>query len=84
MGYLSQAAASATRTPPAHPEGYLEAFANIYRNFAHHLAADLDAHTPDPQWLDYPTIDDGVRGMAFIKAAVESSHANAAWTRLPA
>jgi len=84
MGYLSQAAASATRTPPAHPEGYLEAFANIYRNFAHHLAADLDGHTPDPQWLDYPTIDDGVRGMAFIKAAVESSHANAAWTRLPA
>jgi predicted dehydrogenase len=82
MGYLGQPAAAATRTPPAHPEGYLEAFANIYRNFANHLAAVLDGNQPDPLWLDYPTIDDGVRGMAFIEAAVASSKANAAWMRI--
>jgi len=52
MGCLGQAAAAATRTPPAHPEGYLEAFANIYRNFANHLAAVLDGNKPDPLWLD--------------------------------
>ncbi len=81
-GYLGKAAAAAGRTPPAHPEGYLEAFANIYRNFANHLAAIIDGTDPDPLWLDYPGIEDGVRGMAFIEAVVASSKANAAWTTL--
>jgi predicted dehydrogenase len=84
MGYLGKAAAVATRTPPAHPEGYLEAFANIYRNFANHLASTLDKTTPDPVSLDYPGIEDGIRGMAFIEAVVASSQANARWTTLPA
>jgi predicted dehydrogenase len=84
MGYLGKAAASATRPPPAHPEGYLEAFANIYRNFANHLASALDKTTPDPVSLDYPGIEDGIRGMAFIEAVVASSQANARWTSLPA
>ena len=79
MGYLGKTAAAATRTPPAHPEGYLEAFANIYRNFANHLASVIDETTPDPFSLDYPGIEDGIRGMAFIEAVVASSQANASW-----
>jgi predicted dehydrogenase len=83
-GYLGAAARSAARTPPAHPEGYLEAFANIYRNFANHIRARLeDRKLPkDDPALDYPKIEDGVRGMAFIEAVVKSSKKNAAWTRL--
>jgi len=82
MGYLGATAAANTRTPPAHPEGYLEAFANIYRNFANHLRSVLDGTTPDPIALDYPKIEDGIRGMAFIEAVVESSKNNARWTPL--
>lgn len=81
-GYLCPAALAAGRTPPAHPEGYLEAFANIYKNFAHHLRATITKTTPDPLSLDYPKIEDGIRGMAFIEAVVASSKANAAWTKL--
>ena len=81
-GYLGRNAAAATRTPPAHPEGYLEAFANIYRNFANHIRAVESGTTPDETALDYPRIEDGIRGMAFIEAVVASSKANAAWTSL--
>lgn len=83
-GYLSAAARSASRTPPAHPEGYLEAFANIYRNFAGHIRARLEGRKPgrgEPV-LDYPRVEDGIRGMAFIEAVVRSSRKNAAWTKL--
>jgi predicted dehydrogenase len=82
LGYLGANAAYNTRTPPAHPEGYLEAFANIYRNFADHIAAVKSGATPDPKVLDYPGIDDGIRGMAFIEAAVASSRQGAVWTRM--
>lgn len=82
MGYLGATAAANTRTPAAHPEGYLEAFANIYRNFVSHLRAVLDQTAPDPLALDYPKIEDGIRGMAFIEAAVESTANNARWTSL--
>ncbi len=81
-GYLCESAASASRTPPSHPEGYLEAFANIYLNFANHIRAVIDGTEPDTQSTDYPKIDDGIRGMAFIEAVVASSKANAAWTPL--
>jgi predicted dehydrogenase len=83
-GYLGAAAQAATRTPPAHPEGYLEAFANIYKNFANHIRARLDGRklAKDDPALDYPKIQDGVRGMAFIEAVVKSSKKNAAWTKL--
>lgn len=84
LGYLGNAAKGATRTPPAHPEGYLEAFANIYKNFANHIRAVQAGRKlakNDPA-LDYPKIEDGVRGMAFIEAVVKSSKKNAAWTRL--
>jgi predicted dehydrogenase len=81
-GYLCPAALAAGRTPPAHPEGYLEAFANIYKNFAQHLRCLITNTTPDALCQDYPKIEDGVRGMAFIEAVVASSKANAAWTKL--
>jgi predicted dehydrogenase len=85
-GYLGAAAKAAGRTPPAHPEGYLEAFANIYKNFAFAIRARIDGRklTKDEPANDYPKIEDGVRGMAFIEAVVKSSKANAAWTRLDA
>jgi predicted dehydrogenase len=81
-GYLGAAAAANSRTPAAHPEGYLEAFANIYRNFANHIRATQAGTAPDPLVLDYPKIEDGVRGMAFIEAVVASSKHNAAWTKV--
>jgi len=81
-GYLSDVAKAAGRTPAAHPEGYLEGFANIYKAFANHIRARLAGTEPDELTLDYPKIEDGVRGMAFIDAVVASSKANAAWTKL--
>jgi predicted dehydrogenase len=83
-GYLSPIALAAGRTPPAHPEGYLEAFANIYRNFANTLRARLEGKKllKGDFALDFPTIHDGIRGMAFIEAVVASSKKNAAWTKL--
>src|SRR4051812_42722317 len=78
-GYLGKAALAAGRTPPAHPEGYLEAFANIYKNFANHIRARIEGRklAKTDLCLDYPKIEDGVRGMAFIEAVVKSSKANA-------
>src|SRR5213083_1346961 len=83
-GYLGKAALAAGRTPPAHPEGYLEAFANIYKNFASHIRARLESRklAKDDPALDYPKVEDAVRGMAFIEAVVKSSKKNAAWTKL--
>ena len=85
-GYLGAAAKGAGRTPPAHPEGYLEAFANIYKNFATDVRARLEGTklAKDDPANDYPKITDGIRGMAFIEAVVKSSRQNAAWTRLDA
>ncbi len=82
QGYLCPSALAHSRIPAGHPEGYLEAFANIYRNFAADLAALLSGSPPPDYAGDYPTIADGVRGMAFIEAVVESSRNNAAWTPL--
>jgi predicted dehydrogenase len=82
--YVCEAAAAHTRTPFGHPEGYLEAFANIYRNFAADIAASLSNETAPAHATDYPTIGDGLRGMAFIEAVVQSSADNAAWTELKA
>ncbi len=85
-GYLGAAAKAAGRTPPAHPEGYLEAFANIYKNFATAIRARQAGQklAKDDPANDYPKISDGVRGMAFIEAVVKSSKANSAWTKLDA
>lgn len=73
-------ALNVSRIPAGHPEGYLEAFATIYKNFATHLQAHLKGETiVNP---DYPSVADGVRGMKFIYAAVESDKNNAAWTKI--
>ena len=60
------------RTPGGHPEGYLEAFGNLYRNFALSLSAKLNNEEPHKEWLDFPGIEDGIRGMAFIDNVVAS------------
>ena len=78
----SAVAALHTRVPAGHPEGYLEAFANIYRNFALSLQSILKGETPKPEYLDFPTVHEGVRGMAFIEAVVASSNENAKWVRV--
>ena len=82
-GYLGKAALAAGRTPPAHPEGYLEAFANVYKAFAAAIRARLEGRklAKDDPALDFPKIEDGIRGMAFIEAVVNSSKRNAAWTK---
>ena len=69
-----------TRTPGGHPEGYLEAFANIYRNFATTLSAKMEGTTPPEEALDFPGVEDGIRGMAFIDNVVASSQSNEKWT----
>lgn len=81
-GYLSAAAAFNTRIPAGHPEGYLEGFANIYRNFALALRHRLEGGTEKPAHLIFPTVADGVRGMKFIDAVVASSEAGAQWVSM--
>ena len=68
---MSDIAAHNTRTPGGHPEGYLEAFANIYRNFSLTLRAKLNREEPTPEMLDFPGVEDGIRGMQFIDAMVK-------------
>ncbi|WP_239000322.1 Gfo/Idh/MocA family protein [Hyunsoonleella ulvae] len=77
---LHDEALAVCRIPAGHPEGYLEAFATIYKNFALHITAVNEGGTIENP--DYPTIADGVRGMKFIYAAVESDKNNANWTKI--
>jgi len=72
--FMGSAAIANTRTPGGHPEGYLEAFANIYRNFSLTLRAKMNGEEPRQEWLDYPGVEDGIRGMQFIDAVVESGY----------
>ena len=78
--YTSDFARAATRTPPGHPEGYLEAFANVYRRF---FADVRRSAAGEPLACDYPGIAEGLRGMQFIRASVESSGRGAIWVNLP-
>jgi predicted dehydrogenase len=78
---LSSFATHNCRTPGGHPEGYLEAFGNIYRNFALTLSAKIDGTAPTKEMLDFPTADDGVRGMAFIDNVVASAASDLKWTK---
>lgn len=79
VGELSESAQAHTRIPAGHPEGYLEAFANIYRNFARTLRKRLRGETPDAHDLDFPTVADGVRGMAFIENVVAAGNSDTKW-----
>ncbi|MBK8347185.1 MAG: Gfo/Idh/MocA family oxidoreductase [Saprospiraceae bacterium] len=75
-------ASAHTRIPAGHPEGYLEAFANIYRNVAKCIQAKLDKAEVDPVFKDFPGIDDGVRGMEFIYKVIESGKSDQKWIAL--
>lgn len=77
--YLCESALQHTRLPAGHPEGYLEAFANIYRNFALTVQCKLDGVEPKPEYLDFPTIKDGVRGMLFLDTVIESAESDQKW-----
>lgn len=74
--YLGAAAGVATRTPAGHPEGYLEAFANIYRLFIADIQRTQRGEAP---LRDYPTAEDGLRGLRFVARAVESSAQGSQW-----
>lgn len=78
--HLSSFAAHNCRTPGGHPEGYLEAFGNLYRNFALTLQAKADGTAPAPEALDFPGVEEGIRGMAFIDMVVKSSASEQKWT----
>ncbi|WP_375418357.1 Gfo/Idh/MocA family protein [uncultured Hymenobacter sp.] len=79
-GYVGSFARHNTRVPAGHPEGYLEAFANLYRNFALTLQADLAGRPASPEALDFPGLEEGIRGMAFIETVVASSQSSQKWT----
>lgn len=83
QGYMSGIAKHNTRTPAGHPEGYLEAFANIYRNFSLTVRAKMEGRKPAPEWLDFPTVDDGIRGMQFIETVIQSGYADSPkWVKM--
>jgi predicted dehydrogenase len=81
--YVSDAAKKFTRLPFGHPEAFIEAFANIYLEAARAIEAEVMGQ-PSPEGLDFPTVDDGVEGMAFIATAVRSAKEGGAWTKMPA
>jgi predicted dehydrogenase len=79
--HLSTFATKNCRTPGGHPEGYLEAFGNIYHNFALTLSAKLSNTEATEEMLDFPRVEDGIFGMAFIDKVVESSKSDVKWTK---
>ncbi|WP_304064084.1 Gfo/Idh/MocA family protein [Pedobacter glucosidilyticus] len=77
--YVSSFASHNTRTPAGHPEGYLEAFANLYRNFALTVLAEMNHQQPATEALDYPSVTEGIRGMTFIEKVIESGKSSQKW-----
>ena len=80
VGAKSAAAGRATRLPSGHPEAFFEAFANNYRNFADTVRAKLTRTKPNPLALDFPSVNDGLRGMLFIETVLASAKSNQKWT----
>ena len=79
--YVTDVAKRFTRLPVGHPEAFIEAFANIYVEAARAIEAEANGK-PLPNDLDFPTVEDGVKGMAFIATAVQSAKAGATWTKM--
>ncbi|MBD0368583.1 MAG: Gfo/Idh/MocA family oxidoreductase [Flavisolibacter sp.] len=79
QGYLSPIAKHNTRTPGGHPEGYLEAFANIYRNFALKLLSGINTESGANDSIEFPSVNEGIRGMAFIENVVASNGSKEKW-----
>ncbi|MHB0858623.1 MAG: Gfo/Idh/MocA family protein [Anaerolineae bacterium] len=82
-GYMCAAAQSATRLPTGHPEAFFEAFANVYKNFCDTIRCRILEIEPDPLVLDFPTVEDGARGVLFINKSVESSASKEKWMPIP-
>lgn len=80
-GYLSDIGRHNCRTPGGHPEGYLEAFANIYRNFSLTLAARINGTAVNADVVDFPSVKEGIRGMAFIENVVKSNESSEKWIK---
>ena len=81
-GYMSDQAKWNTRTPGGHPEGFVESFANIYRNFSLTVRAKINGTATSPEMLDFPTVKDGVRGMQFIETMVDAGYdENRKWVK---
>jgi hypothetical protein len=68
--------------PSGHPEGYLEAFAQLYTDLAEQIAAKIERRAPNPDSLLVPTVADGVEGVKFMNAVLESSRNRSAWTEI--
>ena len=81
--YLAAPTQDASRTPFAHPEGFIEAFANIYRAAATAIADAVSGRKAPKNGYDFPTVDDGIAGMAFIETVVKSSERGAKWLKFP-
>jgi len=80
--YLSSEAGAATRIPWGHPEGYLEAFANVYLGAVHAIRSHVDGAPMSPLAYDFPSVHEGSRGVQFIHRAVESANAGGTWVQL--
>ncbi|MBL7770683.1 MAG: Gfo/Idh/MocA family oxidoreductase [Flavipsychrobacter sp.] len=80
-GYLSDIGRHNCRTPGGHPEGYLEAFANIYRNFSLTLAARINGTAVNAEVVEFPSVKEGIRGMAFIENVVKSNESSEKWVK---
>jgi predicted dehydrogenase len=79
--YVSDIAKRFSRLPFGHPEAFIEAFANIYVEAARAVEAEVTGQAIPPD-CDFPTVDDGVEGMAFVATVVQSAKAGGAWTRM--
>jgi hypothetical protein len=79
---LSAAANRATHVAMGHPEGYIEAFANLYQDLADVITAREQGIELDPLAADYPNIIDGMRGVLFVETSVRSNQNNASWQTL--
>ena len=83
VGELDEAAVAAQRVPPpGHPEGYLEAFANVYKNFTATVRARMEGREPTAVERDFPTVEDGLRGMRFVEVVVQNSRSGEKWSKL--
>lgn len=80
VGAFSAAAGRATRLPSGHPEAFIEAMANIYKNFADAVCARILKRKPEPMALDFPNVEDGLRGMLFLQTLLASATSKQKWT----
>lgn len=81
VGKYSAAAGRGTRLPSGHPEAFIEAMANVYKNFAETVRARIERTKPDPLALDFPGVQDGLRGMLFLETLVASAKSKQKWTK---